>query len=241
MALGVALSELRRELRAEIYSSLSTAVGINAIDLQNVLLARVQRQLWNEYVWPHLTYRIDFTQPAQQKYITYDATMPFENVRSLWYNQTYMTGYQAVWRQLVYGFEDSINETLIAWPPMRWRNNAVVNTSTQLTQIGGQAQLWPIPVQSCPMRWLGQAPLNPLAVDTDPCMIDSTAIVLTAAAELLGQQKSEVASLKGNMAQAYIRRLLGRSGANKRPIKPLGQGDAWVKVATPYIDYIPGP
>jgi hypothetical protein len=241
MALGVALSELRRELRAEVYSSLSPQVGVNAIDLQNVLLERIQAQLWNEYVWPHLTYRINFTVPANSMVINYDATMPFENVRSLWYNLTYLSNYQAVWRQLAYGFEDSINETLVSWPPMRWRNNAVVNASTQLTTIGGQAQLWPIPVQDTPMRWKGMAPLNPLKVDTDQCMIDSRAIVLTAAAELLGQQKSEVASLKGNMAQAYIRRLLGRSGANKRPVKPLGQGDAWLKVATPYIDFIPGP
>ena len=43
----------------------------------------------------------------------------------------------------------------------------------------------------------GQAPLNPLKVDSDKCMIDSTAIVMTAAAELLGAQKSETAALKG--------------------------------------------
>ena len=95
------------------------------------------------------------------------------------------------------------------------------------------------------MRWHGQAPLNPLKVDADQCMIDSTAIVLTCAAELLGAQKSEVASLKGNKAQAYIRRLLGRSGANKRDISAMGQGRAAQPThysgATPYLDYIPGP
>ena len=95
------------------------------------------------------------------------------------------------------------------------------------------------------MRWHGQAPLNPLKVDTDKCMIDSTAIVLTCAAELLGAQKSEMAALKGQKAQAYIRRLLGRSGANKRDISALGQGRTVQPThqsgATPYLDYIPGP
>jgi hypothetical protein len=95
------------------------------------------------------------------------------------------------------------------------------------------------------MRWQGNAPLNPLAVDSDTCLIDSTAIVLTAAAELLGAQKNEAAALKGNKAQAYIRRLIGRAGASKRDVYALGQGSAnqptYSERSTPWLDYIPGP
>ena len=65
MPLGVALSELRYELRAEIYSSLLPAHGLSAVDMQNALLARTQRELWNLYAWPHLNYRIDLTVPAK--------------------------------------------------------------------------------------------------------------------------------------------------------------------------------
>ena len=222
MPLGVALSELRYELRAEIYSSLLPAHGLSAVDMQNALLERTQRELWNLYAWPHLDYHVDFDIPANTQFVSFDATMPFENIVSLWRN--YNPSNQQPWIQLRYGFEDSINEMLASYPPTRWRNVVSVSASTGLTQFKGQAQIWPIPTQLSHMRWHGQAPLNPLKADSDQCMIDSTAIVLTCAAELLGAQKSEVASLKGNKAQAYIRRLLGRAGANKRDISAMGQG-----------------
>jgi hypothetical protein len=243
MPLGVALSELRYELRAEIYSSLLPAHGISAIDMQNVILERTQRELWNLYAWPHLNYRIDFDWPANTQFMGFDPTMPFENVLGLWRN--YNPDNSQPWLQLRYGFDDSINETLQSYPPTRWRNEVTVNPATGLTVFAGQAQIWPIPTMLSHMRWNGQAPLNPLKVDTDQCMIDSTAIVLTAAAELLGAQKSETAALKGNKAQAYIRRLLARSGANKRDISAMGQGQraqpTYQSGATPYLDYIPGP
>lgn len=243
MPLGVALSELRYDLRAEIYSSLLPAHGLSAVDMQNVILERTQRELWNLYAWPHLSYRIDFDLPANSQFVAFDATMPFENVLSLWRN--YNPSNQQPWIQLRYGFDDSINELLQSYPPTRWRNEVTVDATSGLTQYAGQAQIWPIPTMLSHMRWLGQAPLNPLKVDTDRCMIDSTAIVLTAAAELLGAQKSETAALKGNKAQAYIRRLLGRSGANKRDISAMGQGQraqpTYQSGATPWIDYVPGP
>jgi hypothetical protein len=244
MPLGVQLSELRYELRAEMYSSLLPAHGLSAVDMQNAILARTQRELWNQYEWPHLQYRIDLPGvAANTQFLDYDPTMPFENVLSLWYN--YDPSASQPWKRLRYGFEDWINETLASYPPVRWRNVVTVDPATGLTQYGGQAQLWPIPNQGTHLRWIGQAPLNPLKVDTDPCMIDSTAIVLTAAAELLGAQKSETAALKGNKAQAYIRRLIGRMGANKRDVFALGQGvlnqPTYQQGATPFIDYIPGP
>jgi hypothetical protein len=241
--LGVALSELRRELRAEIYSSLLPAHGLSAVDMQNVILQRAQRELWQQYEWPHLTYRIDITVPGNTQFLAYDATMPFEQVRSLWYN--YQPNNLQPWIRLRYGFEDWINELLHSYPPKRWRNIANVNSSTGLTNLAGQAQIWPIPTMDAQMRWQGNAPLNPLAVDSDTCLIDSTAIVLTAAAELLGAQKNEAAALKGNKAQAYIRRLIGRAGASKRDVYALGQGSAnqptYSERSTPWIDYIPGP
>ena len=243
MPLGVALSDLRYELRAEIYSSLLPAHGLSAVDMQNTILERTQRELYNLYAWPHLQYRLYFTAPAQAQFIDYDPTMPFENVLSLWYN--YNPNATQPWVQLQYGFEDWINETLQSYPPKRWRNVVYVDSTTGMTDYLGQAQLWPIPTTITNLLWIGQAPLNPLKVDTDKCMIDSTAIVLTAAAELLGAQKSETAALKGQKAQAYIRRLLGRSGANKRDISAMGQGQraqpTYQSGPTPYLDYIPGP
>ena len=111
MPLGVALSELRYELRAEIYSSLLPAHGLSAVDMQNALLERTQRELWNLYAWPHLDYKVDFDIPANTQFVSFDATMPFENVVSLWRN--YNPSNQQPWIQLRYGFdEDLINELL---------------------------------------------------------------------------------------------------------------------------------
>jgi hypothetical protein len=241
MPIGVMLSELRHELRAEIYSSLLPAHAVSSIDMQNIILERTQRELWNQYEWPQLQYRITVPVTAGATSLPYPATMPFENVLSLWYQQNATS--ETVWIKLGYGFNDSINELLRSFPPVRWRNVATVDTNTGLTDLNGMAQIWPVPSQALNMRWLGQAPLNPLKVDTDTCMIDSTAIVLTAAAEFLGAQKAEVATLKGQKAQAYIRRLIGKMGANKREIHALGQGRGrqYGPVATPYLDYIPGP
>jgi hypothetical protein len=244
MPLGVALSELRRELRAEIYSSLLPAHGLSAVDMQNVILERTQRELWRQYEWPHLEYRIDIDVDPLTQFLDYPSSMPFESVLSLWYNDD--PDNQQPWVRLRYGFDDWINETLQSYPPSRWRNVAYVDPTTGLTDVSkAQAQLWPVPNQAISMRWKGQAPLNPLVADTDKCMIDSTAIVLTAASELLGAQKTETAAMKGNKAQAYIRRLLGAAGANKRDISALGQGSAnqptYLQGATPYLDYIPGP
>jgi hypothetical protein len=79
-----------------------------------------------------------------------------------------------------------------------------------------------------------------MVADSDTCLIDSTAIVLFAAAELLAQHKQESAQMKQNKAQTYLRRLLAKSGANKRGISALGQGTSHDGPrATPYLDYIP--
>ena len=243
MPLGVALSELRYELRAEIYSSLLPAHGLSSVDMQNTLLNRAQRELHTLYAWPHLQYRIDFDTTPNQQYVDYDPTMPFENVLGLWRN--YNPSNQQPWIQLRYGYEDWINELLQSYPPVRWRNVVTVDNASGLTQFDGKAQIWPIPPMISHMRWIGQAPLNPLKVDTDTCMIDSTAIVLTVAAELLGAQKSETAAMKGQKATAYVRRLLGKSGANKRDITALGQGrgnqPTYNQRSTPFLDFIPGP
>ena len=243
MPLGVALSELRYELRAEIYSSLLPAHGLSAVDMQNALLERTQRELWNLYAWPHLDYHVDFDMPANTQYVAFDATMPFENIVSLWRN--YDPSNQQPWIQLRYGFEDSINEMLASYPPTRWRNVVSVDAASGLTQFNGQAQIWPIPTPAFAHALAWASAAQSAQGRQRQCMIDSTAIVLTCAAELLGAQKSEVASLKGNKAQAYIRRLLGRSGANKRDISAMGQGSTAQPTnysgATPYLDYIPGP
>jgi hypothetical protein len=93
------------------------------------------------------------------------------------------------------------------------------------------------------LRVQGQAPLPPLIADTDLCIIDSKAIVLYAAVEILATQKAEVAQLKLQKAQQYVKRLRAQQGADKRLNYNMGGArrdsygyPGWI----PGIDYIPG-
>jgi hypothetical protein len=238
MPLGVPLSELRYQLRAETYNSLLPAHGVSSIDLMNAILERTQRELWNQYIWPHLKYHVDKPVTLGARYLDFDPTMPFENILTLWYQENA----NQQWMPIGYGFTNAQyaaygGETGTGWPPQRWRN--VVTVTGGLTDFNGKMELWPVLSQAGVIRFDGQAPLNPLKVDADKCMIDSTAIVLTAASEMLGQQKSEVAAMKGQKAQAYIRRLLAKLGANKREVRSLGAGNYQTPGPTPYIDYVP--
>ena len=82
--------------------------------------------------------------------------------------------------------------------------------------------------------------------DTDSCVIDSEAIVLFAAAEVLAMQKNEAAPMKLTKAQNYLRRLLADQGADKRANYNMGGNQRggidpdYGRRMTPYIDYIPG-
>jgi hypothetical protein len=236
----VQLSDLRYQLRAETYNSLLPAHGVSSIDMLNAILQRTQRELWTQYWWPHLAYHVDVPAPVGTRFLNFDATMPFENIESLWFQQS-----PNQWFLIDYGFGNEVyayygGEAGTGYPPQKWRNVVSVDAGTGLTNFNGQLEVWPILSQASTLRFQGMAPLNPLVVDSDKCMIDSTAIILTAAAELLGQNKSEVAALKGQKAQAYIRRLLAKLGANKRTIRSLGKGNYYPPQPTPWIDYIPG-
>jgi hypothetical protein len=126
MPLGIALSELRSELKAETYQSSLPANTAAMVDIYNNLLVRAQRELWNQYVWPHLLYNLDWPLIVGQRYYAFPLSMPFENVTRLWYSQP------PQWFPLTYGISNSLynyygGETGRAFPPQRWQNVASVN------------------------------------------------------------------------------------------------------------------
>ena len=59
MPVGVALVDLRRDLRAETGQSLNMAQGVQSQATQDNQLDRQQRELWQAYDWPHLKYWVD--------------------------------------------------------------------------------------------------------------------------------------------------------------------------------------
>lgn len=250
MPLTVALQELRRELRAETGTSLNPAQGVQAQGTMDVVLARQQRELWDAYNWQHLKTWVDVPLADNQALYSYPVQMAFDQVAQMWIATASRAADHSIngsssWQPLVYGVKPHMMKLGPArtGTPTRWRNVATVDTSgsVPITNPVGQFELVPAPDgDDLVLRIEGQAPLSPLVADTDTCIIDSKAIVLFAAAEMLAVQKSEGAPIKLQKAQNYLRKLLADQGADKRDNYNMGgRYRTSVVHAVPYIDYIP--
>lgn len=246
MPLGVELVDLRRELRAETGTSLNPNQGTQAQATLDVVIARQQRELWDAYNWQHLKLWIDMPLAASQSLYNFPAAMLFEQVQHLYV----ATSQSAQWQQLAYGIKPWMIKPSGLTPgvPARWRNvvGLDLTKTPPVTIPDGQFEIIPSPAtDDMLLRIEGQAPLNPLIADTDTCIIDSKAIVLFAAAEILAVQKSEGAPMKLTKAQNYLRRLLQDQGADKRQNYNMGGSKRFGTDPDkggrhiPYIDYIP--
>lgn len=246
MRVGVPLSELRYELLAETFQSLTPAQTTSSTPFYNYQLDRVQREQWATIEWPHLTIYYDMPMVLGQRYYNYPPQLPFDSIFRIWWPQG------VNWVPLDYGINPQTyaamgGELVQAWPPRRWRNSAQYNATTGLTTPAAQFEVWPIPGPSLPfsLRIEGNAPVNSLVEDTDTCIIDATLIVLFAAAEILAVQKSEGAAMKLQKAQGYRRMLIARLGAQQRNMKSLSKDGGEMgpihdgKRLVPYLDFIP--
>jgi hypothetical protein len=245
MRVGIALSELRRELMAETFQSMTPAQTTSSTPFYNYQLDRVQREQWNTIEWPHLTIYKDMPMVQGQRYYAYPPQLPFDAIFRMWYPQG------VNWVPLDYGINPNTyatmgGENVQAWPPRRWRNYPSYDEVNNVTHAADKFEIWPIPT-SVPfnIRIEGNAPLNPLIADTDTCIIDATLIVLLAAAEILAVQKSEGAAMKLQKANGYRRMLIARLGAQQRGMKSLSREGGHMgairdgRRMTPYLDFIP--
>lgn len=244
MALGATLADMRLELLAETGQSLNVAQTVNAVGHYNHALKRTQEEQWRCFAWPHLRLFKDVTLQAGQRYYAYPPGLPFDAIDRIWRKEG------DEFFPIEYGITP-LNYTAMggedrrAWPLERWRNVPVYDETTQQTNPCAEFEVWPTPDMNGTIRVEGQAPLNPLVSDADKCVIDSTLIVLYAAAELLASAKSEAASLKLQKAQQYQRKLMTNLGSVKRRTRSLSAygGSTTTGIyagARPWIDYIPG-
>lgn len=247
MRVGVPLSQLRSELMAETFQSMTPAQTTSATPFYNYQLARAQREQWNLVVWPHLTLYKDVPMVDGQRYYAYPEALPFDSIFRLWGPSG------SDWVPLIYGIDPRVyatygGETNKGYPPQRWSNHASYDETSNVTNPASQFEVWPMPnATASSVRVEGSAPLNQLTVDSDVCVIDATLIVLMAAAEILAFQKSEGASVKLQKANAYRRMLVSRLGAQQRPMRSLSRDGGVMgavpgmrgQAPTPYIDYIP--
>lgn len=226
------LANCVRALRAEVGHSLSTVQGQNIVDTLKYLLQRTQYDIWLEYQFPPLKSRADVGLVSGQYLYAWPDPLQFELVREVW---TAQTG-AAQWTPLDY----KIPENLI----MAGGDNSQAGTPPQFWDVAGPTQfrVWPTPsADSQWVRFLYQAPLAPFLADTDMSTLDSTVIVLFAAAGVLARTKAEDAALKLKQAQALAAAMMGRMVTSKRKTSTLASGPPvrGTGQQTPYLDYIP--
>ena len=87
MRVGVPLSELRYELLAETFQSLTPSQTTSSTPFYNYQLQRVQREQWNDIEWPHLTIYHDMPMVAGQRYYDYPPELPFDSIFRIWWPQ----------------------------------------------------------------------------------------------------------------------------------------------------------
>ena len=239
MAFGTSLLNLRHKLRAEVSQSLNTAQGVNAQGQYDMALDRVQKELWESYEWPHLSYYTNLTLQDGQQLYDYPVDMPFDYIV-----KAYVQSGTTDWTPISFGigledYEQYGGETGKSWPPQKWANRPLVTGG--VTNPIGKLEIWPIPNQNGSLRFKGQAPCNPLVLDTDRAVLDDVLITLFAAAEILAAQKAENASMKLQKANQFLRRHFANLGGGKRHMIALGGVGSMpgVRLPTPGIDYIP--
>ena len=235
MPVGVALIDLRRDLRAETGQSLNPAQGVQSQATQDNQLNRQQLELWDAFQWPHLRYWVDLPILAGQDVYDYPENMPFDQIQRI-FLRTSPTAMQT----LDYGLHVwDVGPGVQPGQPLRWGNKVTVTSGK--TEPIGKLQFSPPPDVNYTLAFEGQAPCNSMIADDDRCVLDSKAIVLFAAAEILAFQKVEAAALKLTKAQNYLRKLIANSGADKRSNYNMGGNNRIDHFgARPYRGYVPG-
>jgi len=236
---------LRKELRAETGQSVNFLLhGTQSQETQDIMLDRQQRELWDAYQWPHLRFFEDVPLNSGQADYSYPVNLPLDQITRM----NLATGSGSGWQTLSYGIRPTDIPPGGASPgtPKQWANKVTV-TGGVTNPLSMMFTLLPAPnANGMVLRISGQAPCTSLTTGTSMCVIDSKAIVLFAAAEILATQKSESAALKLTKAQNYLRKLLINTGSDKRASYNMGGTHKRVDhlAVRPYagvagIDYIP--
>ena len=230
------LLNMVRALRAECGHSLSVAQGTNQLSTLQYLLQRTQIELWNNYVWPDLTLRVDTPLVAGTYLYPFPATMTYDQIRESWWAQAS----SAEWTPIEYGITENYIQpgganTESGQPVQLWDVEAQAGAAA-----APQLRVWPTPTAAATLRFKGNKPLGVFVADTDVSTLDWTAIVLFCSAELLARAKAEDAAMKLEKAQKYLLRLMGNKVSAKNKVSTLGAFSPRSRSRpTPGIDYIP--
>ena len=212
------LSVMVRNLRAEVGHSLSTAQGTNNAETLKYLLSRTQEELWTAFLWPELKLRVPITLATGQYSYPYHADMPFDCIREAWTSPA-GSAEGTNWTPVEYGISE---ENMIL--PDGTNDNRGDPVEYWDTDGPSNFRIYPTPDTSARLRFVGQKRLNPLLADSDVSTLDSTAIVLLTAADILARSKAEDADLKMQKGQRHLTKLLGNKISSKMKVATLGGG-----------------
>lgn len=215
MATGATLGELLLGVRAESMQSTNPLQNTNLDAGYTEMLQRVQRQLWNDYAWPHLRARRDVATVVGERYYDFPADLSLDRVESV------SVRWSGRWVPIERGIGDreynayDSDADVRVDPVLRWA-----------PYEGGQFEAWPLPATASSLRFVGIKALAPLAVTADTCDLDRDLLVLYVAAEVLAESKSPRAEAVAKRAQAHYAKLRQRSRDNDSGMFVLGGGPA---------------
>lgn len=213
MATGATLTTLLDRLRSELLMSPNPGHAINVVPAHKAILARVQRQLWEDYAWPHLRVRRDVAAEAGERYYDLPTDMPLDRVESV------HVKWSGIWHCIERGIDaehlSSFDSDLDirADPIYRW-----------LPYGTRQFEVWPVPASASTIRFEGIRTLGALVDMSDTCDLDEDLLTLFAAAELAADAKNPRSSALASAAQRHYAKLKGRLRDNSGGMFVLGGG-----------------
>lgn len=203
------LTEMLRELRAEIGMATDVSLQANVIDTHTALLQRNQRLLYDSEMWPHLETSFDVEVLRGATELALPEGLNPGAIQSVFVRSDEPAS-RAVRLQHGWSQQETVasEPDELSWPVRFWRLQSASDPAQDVNQR--RMVFWPLPDRDVTFTIYGRRALGPFVDDTDHATLDSDLIVLQTAAELLNEQGSSNASVKAAAAQQRKRDLLAR-------------------------------
>ena len=205
--LNTTLATLKTLLKAEIGNELSVVTSQDAA-LESLLLMG-QRDLADQFDWPHLKLALNVGVDAQDQYITLPTQLNFDRpVRVAVQDGD-------VWLPVGYGIDEpeynayDFADGDTSTPIMKWQRSGA--TEFEVWPVGGTGQV---------LRFIGQRRMDDLSATT-PAFLDDLLLIYYVAAEYLTRLKNAQASLELSKLNARMSQLR-RSAPTRSGISVMG-------------------
>lgn len=205
---NVQLLQLVADFKAETGQSVLVSAGLDDLPAQQHFLRRTQEMLYDDFDWPHLRLKnVEIALAAGQRYYDVPASLNYERFEDvkLWIADTPYDIQQGIGAEeyALYNSDEGDRGSQVLAYDIAW------------TGTSEQIEVWPIPDDNSQvLKITGIRKLRPLIANDDVCDLDDSMIVLSAASEVLADQKSGKAQLIGQAAARRKRQMQNRSTRN---------------------------